>query len=72
MYYSHFGFHEFVIALGSGDKAAADEIARQRQAAHQAAEEPHQPVRKVAPVAHDPESRHLLSGLLRRAGSSAS
>ena len=30
--------NQFVIALGSGDKAAADEIARQRQEAQQASE----------------------------------
>lgn len=51
--------NQFVIALGSGDKVAADEIARQRQAAHQASEEPHQPVRKAAPV-HDPDDDALL------------
>jgi DNA-binding transcriptional MerR regulator len=52
--------NQFVIALGSGDKAAADEIARQRQAANQAAEEPHQPVRKAAPAAHDPDDDALV------------
>ena len=31
--------NQFVIALGSGDKAAADEIARQRLAAHQGGQE---------------------------------
>lgn len=53
--------NQFVIALGTGDKAAADEIARQRQAAHQAAAEPHQPGRKAAaPEAHDPDDDTLV------------
>lgn len=50
--------NQFVIALGSGDKAAADEIARQRHEAHQAAEAPH-PARKAA-AAPDPEDDTLV------------
>jgi DNA-binding transcriptional MerR regulator len=50
--------NQFVIALGSGDKAAADEIARQRQEAHQAAEAPHS-ARKSA-SAPDPEDDTLV------------
>ncbi len=53
--------NQFVIALGTGDKAAADEIARQRQAAHHAAAEPHQSGRKAAtPEAQDPDDDTLV------------
>ncbi|MGB8816582.1 MAG: MerR family transcriptional regulator [Rhizobiaceae bacterium] len=51
--------NQFVIALGSGDKAAADEIARQRQAAHQGAQESAAAPKKAAP-AHDPEDDTLV------------
>jgi DNA-binding transcriptional MerR regulator len=50
--------NQFVIALGSGDKAAADEIARQRQEAHQASEPA--PVAKKASQAFDPEDDALV------------
>ncbi len=53
--------NQFVIALGHGDKAAADEIARQRHAAHQEAEAPHQPARKSVPAAAmDPDDNVLV------------
>jgi DNA-binding transcriptional MerR regulator len=51
--------NQFVIALGSGDKAAADEIARQRLEAHQGAQETAAVPKKTAP-AHDPEDDTLV------------
>ncbi len=51
--------NQFVIALGSGDKAAAEEIARQRQSAQQAEAQTAQPARKVA-AAVDPDDDALV------------
>lgn len=52
--------NQFVIALGSGDKAAAEEIARQRQMAQKAAEEPLQPARKAPAPQHDVDDDTLV------------
>ncbi|MGL4488242.1 MAG: MerR family transcriptional regulator [Rhizobiaceae bacterium] len=51
--------NQFVIALGSGDTVAADEIARQRQAAHEAAEAQAAPKKKQAPT-FDPEDDAIV------------
>jgi DNA-binding transcriptional MerR regulator len=51
--------NQFVIALGSGDHAAADEISRQRQALNVASESK-VPLKKDVPPAFDPQDDAIL------------
>lgn len=50
--------NQFVIALGHGDKTAADEIARQRQHAHEVEHAP--AVKKQQPSQPDPDENALV------------